>query len=110
MLSQSQSQSHITTDGRSVSMFWCRARYGTCDQIFSPLFKVAVLSLWGALSDERSGVSFVSILSMESIVVSQYLHNLFTLTIYILCVRQSSAMYNIYKASVSSGSVQQIRP
>jgi hypothetical protein len=40
---------HITTDGRSVSMSWCRARSGTCDQIFPP--KVAVLPLWGALSD-----------------------------------------------------------
>jgi hypothetical protein len=30
-VSQSQSQFHITTDGRSVSMSWCRACSGTCD-------------------------------------------------------------------------------
>jgi hypothetical protein len=52
----------------------------------------------------------VCLLSMESIVVSQYLHKLFTLTIYIICVRHSSAMYNIYKDSFSPGSVQQIMP
>jgi hypothetical protein len=58
--SQSHSQSHITTDGRSDSLSWCRARSATCDQIFFSL-KAAVLSLLGALSDERSGLSFVSI-------------------------------------------------
>jgi hypothetical protein len=43
---------------------------------FFPFFppKVVVLSLWGALSDERSGLSFVSLLSIQSIVVSQSLH------------------------------------
>jgi hypothetical protein len=30
--SQSQSQSHFTTDGQSVSMSWCRAQFGTFDQ------------------------------------------------------------------------------
>jgi hypothetical protein len=45
----------------------------TCGQRFFFL-KVSVFSLWGALSDERSGLSFVSFLSMEYIVVSQYLH------------------------------------
>jgi hypothetical protein len=45
------SQSHIMTDGR--------ARSGTCDQRF--FLKVAVLSLRGALSDERSGLSFVTV-------------------------------------------------
>jgi hypothetical protein len=52
----SQSQSHIATDGRSVSMSWCRAQSGTFDQrIF--FFKVTVLSSWGVLSDEKSGLS-----------------------------------------------------
>jgi hypothetical protein len=27
------SWSHVTTDGRSVSTFWCRAHCGNCDQI-----------------------------------------------------------------------------
>jgi hypothetical protein len=29
----SQSQSHVTTDGQSVSMSWCKFQSGTCDQI-----------------------------------------------------------------------------
>jgi hypothetical protein len=56
--SQSQSQSRITTDDQSVSMSWCQAQSGTFDQRFFSS-NVTVLSLWGALSDERSGQSFV---------------------------------------------------
>jgi hypothetical protein len=58
---RSQSQSHVTTDGQSVSQYIL---------VWSPLWnlwpditfclKVAVLSLWGALSDERSGLSLAS--------------------------------------------------
>jgi hypothetical protein len=44
-------QSHITTDGQSVSMSFCLA----LDQRF--FFKGTVLSLWGTFSDERSGQS-----------------------------------------------------
>jgi hypothetical protein len=47
------------TVSQSVSMSWCQVHSGTCDQILFCL-KVAVLSLWGALSDERSGLSPVS--------------------------------------------------
>jgi hypothetical protein len=32
-LSLSLSQSHVRTDGQSVSMSWCRINSGTCDQI-----------------------------------------------------------------------------
>jgi hypothetical protein len=32
--SQSQSQSYIATDGRSISKSWCRAPSGAHDQIF----------------------------------------------------------------------------
>jgi hypothetical protein len=111
-------------------MSWGQACSGTCDQrlfffshvtrvfffscgqrfFFSFFLKVAVLPLWGALSDKRSGLSFVSLLPIQSIVVSQYVQELFTLNIYITCVRYSSVMYNIYKASFSPGSVQKIIP
>jgi hypothetical protein len=57
----------------------------TRDFSFS-FFSITVLSLWGALSDERSGLYFVSLLSMESIAVGQYLHRQFTYNIYIICV------------------------
>jgi hypothetical protein len=49
--------------------------------------RVTVLFLWGALSDESSGLSFRSLLSVQSIVVS----------IYIICVRHSTVMYKIYR-------------
>jgi hypothetical protein len=41
-------------------MSWCRVHSGTCDQILFCL-KFAVLFLSGALSDERSGLSPVSL-------------------------------------------------
>jgi hypothetical protein len=50
-LSRIQSQSYIATDGRSISKSWRRAIY-YC-------LTVTVLFLWGALSDERTGRSFV---------------------------------------------------
>jgi hypothetical protein len=56
---QSQSQSHITTDGHSVSKSWCRALiWGSWPDIFYCL-TFTVLILWVALSDERTGLSFV---------------------------------------------------
>jgi hypothetical protein len=58
-----RSRSHVTTDGHSVIMSRFRAHSGTCVQIFLSVRRlfseVAVLSLWSALSDERSGLSFV---------------------------------------------------
>jgi hypothetical protein len=56
---QSQSQSHIATDGQSVSKSWYRAPSGAHDQKFLLLFDSYGLALWGALSDERTGLSFV---------------------------------------------------
>jgi hypothetical protein len=52
--------SHFTTDGQSVSMSWCRAPSGAYDQMSVNCLTVTVLSNSGALSDERSGLSFVS--------------------------------------------------
>jgi hypothetical protein len=49
---------YVTINGQSVSMSWRRALFGTCDQIL--ILNFAVLSLLGALSDERSGLSLVS--------------------------------------------------
>jgi predicted permease len=40
--------------------------------------QVAVLSLWGALSDERSGLSFVFL----CLVIYHYLHQTFTLHVF----------------------------
>jgi hypothetical protein len=89
----SQSRSHITTDSLSASPPWCQARSGTRDQFFflleisfrqlrvcyfvAPsltrgrvcnllllLVLASAVPLEPALSDERSGLSFVSLLSV----------------------------------------------
>jgi hypothetical protein len=71
-----------------------------------------VLSLWGALSDERPGLSLVS----HSLVICLCVHLLFTclsfthlpyVCIYIYTIHNT---YNIYKASFSPGSEQLIMP
>jgi hypothetical protein len=57
---QSQSQSYVTTDGQSTSLSWNKApiwglRPDLCYcQTFAGLF------MWGALSDERTGMSFTT--------------------------------------------------
>jgi hypothetical protein len=86
----SESESHC--DWRSVSLSWCRAPW---PDIHSSL-KVTVLSIWGALSDERSGLSFVSHSQLSVVQIFTILQLL------------TNCMYNIYKASVSPGSVQLI--
>jgi hypothetical protein len=53
----SQSQRHIAIDGQSISQSWCRAP----PDIYYCL-TVTVLSLWVALSDERTGLSFVRVI------------------------------------------------
>jgi hypothetical protein len=59
---QSQSQSHITTDGQSVSMSWCRAQSGTFDQSF---FLNLLSCLFGAPSLTRGWVCHVSVFVIE---------------------------------------------
>jgi hypothetical protein len=57
----SQSQSHIATDGQSVSQYVLvsNPNLGLSTRDF--FFKITVLSFGGALSDERSGLSCVSL-------------------------------------------------
>jgi hypothetical protein len=58
LLSQkSKSKSHC--DWRSVSKFWCRAPSRARDRIFITLWQLRSF-LWRSLSDERTGLSFVS--------------------------------------------------
>jgi hypothetical protein len=52
-------QSHIATDGQSVSKSWCRAPSGAHDQIFITVWLLRSSFLRGALSNERTGLSFV---------------------------------------------------
>jgi hypothetical protein len=70
-------QSRVTlrlTVGQSVSMSWCRTNSELVTRhYFSSegfCWKIAFLSVWGALSDEKSGLSFVS----QSVVICLYEH------------------------------------
>jgi hypothetical protein len=60
--SKSESKLKLLYDWQSVSMFRSRAHSGTCDQNYflseGFCLKVAVVSLWGALSDEKTGLQF----------------------------------------------------
>jgi hypothetical protein len=57
--SQSQSQSHIATDGQSVSQSWCRARFGAHHQIFNTVRELQ-FCYCGASSLARGSVSLLS--------------------------------------------------
>jgi hypothetical protein len=59
-----QSQSHITTDGRSVSMSWYRAHTVTCAQIFFPKLRFC---LCGASSLTRGRVCLLSVFCQYSL-------------------------------------------
>jgi hypothetical protein len=58
-LSTDKSQSHIATDGQSISKSSCRAPSGAHDQIFITVWQLQSCFLWDTLSDERTGLSFV---------------------------------------------------
>jgi hypothetical protein len=75
-MSKSQSQSHVTTDGQSVGL-------GVKSTLELVGLSVAELSLWGALSDERQGLSLVSDCQIYLVLVNIlfYLHVLCIYTI-----------------------------
>jgi hypothetical protein len=54
-----KNQSHIATDGLSISKSWCQTPiWGSWPNIYYSL-EITVLFSWGSLSDERTGLSFV---------------------------------------------------
>jgi hypothetical protein len=59
----SQSQSHITSDGQSVSMSWCQAQSGTFDQRL--FFSKLPSCLFGAPSLRRGRFCHVSVVVIE---------------------------------------------
>jgi hypothetical protein len=61
-----------------------------------------VLPLWGALSDERPGLSFVS----HNLAICLCVHLLFTFLSFTYLPYTLYNTYNIYKASFSPGSIQ----
>jgi hypothetical protein len=56
--SQSQSQSYVKTDGQSASLSWCQAPFWDSRPDFYLCQTVVGLLMWGALSDERTSLSF----------------------------------------------------
>jgi hypothetical protein len=64
------------------------------------------MTIGGALSDERTGLYCVRV-GQQQLVGCQYIQLCTIYTLYMLCYENE---YNIYKASVSPGSVKQIMP
>jgi hypothetical protein len=64
-VSPCQSQSHVTSDGQSVSMSWCQVHSGTCDQILFSVWNL-LCCLCGAPSLMRRWVYLLSV-SVSSI-------------------------------------------
>jgi hypothetical protein len=109
LISQSQSQSYFTADGQSVSKSWCRAQSGTFDQRYYFFFslKVTVLSFGGALSDERSGLSWVSLLSIQhKLSVGIYIGHLQWYVQYVSDTVLLDTIYTIYTKYIRPRSVQ----
>jgi hypothetical protein len=55
---ESESESYITTDGQSASLSWNKAPIWGLRPDFYYCQTVAGLLMWGALSDERTDLSF----------------------------------------------------
>jgi hypothetical protein len=53
-----ESETYITTDGQSTSLSWNKAPIWDLRPHFYYCQTVAGLLMWGALSDERTGLSF----------------------------------------------------
>jgi hypothetical protein len=123
-----QSQSYVTTDGLSASLSWNKAPICGLRPDVHYCQTIAGLLIWDALSDERTGLFLqrtiynvirVSVRplcypinrckrSKNPQIISRATltrHNIFTF--YMLL---HECIYNLYKASVNSGSVQQIMP
>jgi hypothetical protein len=102
LFSHSQSQSHIATNGQSVCLSWCRAPTGAHDQMFLLVWKLLSCPC-GEPSLTRGRVCHLSVI-VDSNSLCQYIQ-IFT-SLWLLC----NLVYNIYKSSVSPGSVQPTMP
>jgi hypothetical protein len=92
------------TVSQSVSQSWCRTPiWGSWPDIYCCL-TVSAFLLWGALSDERTGLSFVRVIVCisKSFVIMQKMFTFYMLNMF--------KIYSIYRASVSPGSAQQVLP
>jgi hypothetical protein len=67
--SESESESYVTTDGHSASPSWNKASIWGLGPDFHYCQTFAGLLMWGALSDERTGVSFTTAAGLASAVI-----------------------------------------
>jgi hypothetical protein len=58
--SESESESYVTTDGQPASLSWNKAHIWGLRPDLCYCQTVAGLFMWGALSDERTGLSFIT--------------------------------------------------
>jgi hypothetical protein len=70
LLQASRSQSHVTTDDQSASLSWNKAPHLGLKTRFSLLPDHCGFLMWGALSDERTGLSF-TMYNVQYILLSQ---------------------------------------
>jgi hypothetical protein len=79
-----QSQSYVTTDGQSASLSWNKAPiWGLRPDLYYCLTVTGFL-MWGALSDERTGLSFARVTVRSKSVCTIYiLHVIKRMYIYI---------------------------
>jgi hypothetical protein len=75
LTAQNQSQSYVTTFGQSASLSWNVALIWGWRPDLYYCKSVADLLMWGALSDERTGLSFarVTVSSNKSVVCTIYI-------------------------------------
>jgi hypothetical protein len=66
--SRSHSQSYVMTDSQSASLSWYKV-----PELYYCLMVTGLL-MWGALSDERMGLSFATVSSSKSVVSMYNLH------------------------------------
>jgi hypothetical protein len=64
--------------------------------------------MWGALSDERTGLLFARVTAVVNVLSVCTIYILHIIKHMYICI--NICIYNIYKASVSTGSVPQIMP
>jgi hypothetical protein len=57
---ESESESYVTTDGQPTSLSWNKAPFLGLRPYLYYCLTVAGLLIWGALSDERTGLSFTN--------------------------------------------------
>jgi hypothetical protein len=60
LLSRIESESYVTTDGQPASLSWNKAPFWGLRLDFCYCQTVAGLLMWGALSDERTGLSLTT--------------------------------------------------